>query len=400
MRLPGRVRRSAYAGEWTDVPRPRMSAGRPGTGGGAGGDEPTSRAPSTERAALLFLALCGAVALVSSAVGAGVFVLRSVRRAGNLQVSAVTMWSPAVRQLAPAARASERGRHERGLAAGRYSLLKGRACATCADRIRLQCGYTIVGDAAPQELMVAGRLGQRHDLSELSQCFLWYSKVFWMRGTGGATGITHYRRGGMENKNKVARQMAEYDEKHRCLPFQVSPVAVNLSDVDACRLFFANNSWWDALAAVAGSRQNQSSAEREARRAAGVTGSAGDRIWFLKKEDGSRGVGIAVLSGAQVEHAHAQGGAGCPRKGVMASLNVPAPWLYKGRKWDMRVFVLVASLKPLIVWFRPGHLRVSGLRYQPYGGRDGGLGALAMHVICLSVCLSIYLSIYLALWRA
>ena len=55
-----------------------------------------------------------------------------------------------------------------------------------------------------------------------------YAKTFWMRGTGGATGLVHYRWGGVDNKADLARRLLRYEDRHQCRPFQVA-VGVPLS---------------------------------------------------------------------------------------------------------------------------------------------------------------------------
>ena len=65
----------------------------------------------------------------------------------------------------------------------------------------------------------------------------------------------------------------------------------------------------------------------------------------------------ALMAGDQIEAAavdeeaagRARGVNVCPRKAVVASLAVPRPWLLGGHKFDMRVYVLIPSLEPLLV---------------------------------------------------
>jgi hypothetical protein len=282
--------------------------------------------------------------------------------------------------------ASKEGGREIGISAGNYSLLDGVTCTHCGRRIRQQCGFHLVGNSIPPELLVPGRLGKRTDLSEVALCFLWYAKTFWMRGTGGGTGLVHYRWGGIDNKALFSRHLARYASRNHCPPFQMSPVTVNLSDAAVCQTFYRNNSFFHPFLPT----------ERT---------DPDERLWFIKDEMGSLGRHITLVSGRQIAAAAAQdeaakkgraagtlGGEGaagegaaadslgplaiCPQKGRVASLNVPIPWNLEGRKFDMRVYVLVASIHPLLVFFRQGHLRVSALLYQ----RDAASTVQAMHV--------------------
>ncbi len=276
---------------------------------------------------------------------------------------------------------SPEGGREIGISAGNYSLLDGVTCTNCGRRIRQQCGFRLVGNSIPPELLVPGRLGTRADLSEVALCFLWYAKTFWMRGTGGGAGLVHYRWGGIDNKALLSRHLARYASRNHCPPFQVSPVTVNLSDAAVCQTFYRNNSFFHPFLPT----------ERT---------DPDERLWFIKDEMGSLGRHIKLVSGRQIAAAAAQdeaakkgrvagtvGGEGaaadslgplsiCPQKGRVASLNVPIPWILEGRKFDVRVYILVASIHPLLVFFRQGHLRVSALLYQ----RDAASTVQAMHV--------------------
>ena len=274
-----------------------------------------------------------------------------------------------------------------GVSEGNYSLLDGGTCGSCGARIRRQCGHPFVHEV-PKELLVPGRLGSRESLSETALCFLWYAKSFWMRGTGGSKGLMHFRLGGVDNKAQFARHMASYETRYGCQPFQITPATINLSDATACASFYSNNSQWDP--------PHLPPAAAEA-----------TRIWFVKAEMGSLGTHISLQSGASItanrdliqeQKRPTAAGASlaaaaaanetrernesvCPRRGAVASLGVADLWLLKGKKFDMRVYVLVPSVEPLLVFFRPGHLRVSALSYLPFGARrarrrreGGGVG--------------------------
>ena len=262
---------------------------------------------------------------------------------------------------------SARGRHaqrEHGLAPGRYSLLNGATCVGCAHRIWHQCRYRIWDHSVPSELLVPGRLGDRRNLSELSLCFLWYARSFWMRGTGGGDGLMHFRFGGVDDKAALARMVSAYEQHNGCRPWQIAPATVNLSDATSCLEFYLNNSKWDA------------------RRPGGRDLAAADsaRLWFVKDALGSQGTHISLLSGQTVAAAAAAEREAvaslaadtaraplCPRPGLVASLNVEDLWLLDGRKFDNR--------------FEPVRL-------------SGWLSVCLS--ICLSICLSASVSAYLS----
>jgi len=211
-----------------------------------------------------------------------------------------------------------------------------------------------------------------------------------MRGTGGSKGLMHFRLGGVDNKAQFAQHMASYETRYGCQPFQITPATINLSDAAACASFYSNNSQWDP--------PHLPPAAAEA-----------TRMWFVKAEMGSLGTHISLQSGASItakrgliqeqkrpsaaganlaaaaaaNEMRGRNESGCPRRGAVASLGVADLWLLKGKKFDMRVYVLVPSVEPLLVFFRPGHLRVSALSYLPFsarreggGGGVGGVGPL------------------------
>jgi hypothetical protein len=223
-----------------------------------------------------------------------------------------------------------------GLAEGSYSLLNGATCVGCAHRIFHQCGHNIINDSIPLDLRVPGRLGDRTSLSEVSLCVLWYLKSFWTRSTGGGRGLLLFRFGGVDDKERLLRNVRAYERKHGCSSFQAIPPTIDLSNPTRCLEFYDNSSH-------------------------GLS----DGLWFMKHVQGSQGTHISLLPGRKVAAAAAAANATalCPRK-YIASLNVEEPMLLDGRKFDNRVYLLVASVNPLLVLVRPGHLRVSALRYN------------------------------------
>jgi len=129
-----------------------------------------------------------------------------------------------------------------------------------------QCG---VRPTVPPELRKAGALSQRHDLSELAQCWLWYSTKHWVRnvsfawqqqtrppaasapsqhtalhGGGGGAGETHqgpralFRLGSgkmeLDNKAHLLRALQMYEARHQCKANQVYPATIELSSKAKC----------------------------------------------------------------------------------------------------------------------------------------------------------------------
>ena len=288
-----------------------------------------------------FIRLAGCIAVVCSAVMA-------LRRSPNLATG------DDVKEI------------EYGLSVGNYSFLHGITCRNCASKLGYYCGYNATGATEPPaELLRPGKLGQRHDLSLWSQCFLWYCNTWWSRRTGGAHGLMFYKMGDVDNKDKLRQWLQAYDEQHACPPFQITPVTISLSDRDTCRDFYSNNSRWAPSDAS---------------------------MWFIKDSNGSQGTHIKLRTRRQIEAMwRAQESAAqssraekkawernprhpsrlCPNEAhaSVASLSVQQPWLIDGYKFDNRIYVLVASVTPLIVLFHSGHLRFSQVKYQDHDPR-------------------------------
>ena len=68
---------------------------------------------------------------------------------------------------------------------------------SCHRKLISQCNWNVsVQGRPPVELLQPGALSLRTNLTEMSQCFIWYSGSFWTRATGGARGKLLARHGG------------------------------------------------------------------------------------------------------------------------------------------------------------------------------------------------------------
>lgn len=228
-----------------------------------------------------------------------------------------------------------------GFSKGKYYTLAGSPCfrnKPCAAKLRGLCGYdAIKATSPPVELLKPGRLSKRSKLSEYAQCFMWYSNKFWTRPTGGNKGVLVPRLGGgIDDKSELVKAMETYEKQNNCKPFQVIPLTLDLNQTDVCHEFFHRNAQW---------------AEHP------------NSLWFMKATDGSTGRHVFLLQRKDVERITAAGRADCPRNSTVASREVPNLWTIGGRKFDNRVYLLVASMKPLTILFRRGHLRFSLQNY-------------------------------------
>ena len=225
----------------------------------------------------------------------------------------------------------------------------------CGKKLKRWCdGYcSRHGSQPPEELKLPGRLSKREHLSHLSQCFLWYTDSLFTRPTSGSQGIQIRRLGpGVDNKAFFVHAMLDYERHLGCQANQVYPPTLLLNDTDVCISFFNNNSKWAP---------------------------SPNSLWFMKKQKGSTGRHISLKRRREIEQDATK--VKCPQEGSIASLEVQNIWTINNRKWDHRIYVLVASLEPFVVLFRQGHLRFSVLNYtddapaqRPATNTGGGVG--------------------------
>ena len=233
-----------------------------------------------------------------------------------------------------------------GLTSGAYAA---EMPPSCKRKLLSQCNWNVSAQGRPPvELLAPGPLGARANLSELSLCFLWYSGSFWTRATGGARGKLLARHGGgVDNKANLASWMRLYEVKFGCRAHQVLPLTVDLREHRTCEAFFRHN---DKLAA------------------------SNSSLWFLKDVKGSTGRHIRLLRQSDIQHSslHVQGKDAFAERATIcnnsvASLGVRNIATMHQRKFDHRVFVLLASLRPLVVYIHHGHLRFSALNLTESG---------------------------------
>jgi hypothetical protein len=223
-----------------------------------------------------------------------------------------------------------------GISAGRLAEPRSR----CTKKMQQWCDGWCSRDGShpPEGLLTPGRLQARPDLDQLSQCFLWYTNALFSRATGGQAGKMIPRLGpGVDNKGYFVEAMRKYENRHGCAPYQMYPPTLELNESRTCFDFFFDNSKWAA---------------------------SRDSLWFMKSARGSTGRHISLLRRHEIEAIAAKREDGCPREGSVASLEVENIWTIDNKKFDNRVYVLVPSLDPFMIFFREGHLRFSVLNYS------------------------------------
>ena len=128
-----------------------------------------------------------------------------------------------------------------GVTEGRHSNSGG---TKCGKKMQRWCnGYcSRHGSQPPPELLQPGRLSVRDDLSNVSQCFLWYTNALFTRPTSGSEGLQIPRLGpGVDNKAFFVHALQDYERRLGCAANQVYPPTLELNDTALCNNFYYNN---------------------------------------------------------------------------------------------------------------------------------------------------------------
>ena len=129
-------------------------------------------------------------------------------------------------------------------------------------------------------------------------------------------------------KEKWAGHIIRYDKRNGCQPAQVSPEAIDLSIAAECKMF----------------------AERKPSRKR-------NKWWFVKSPHGTGGKGIDIRTTLEVKASLSCRDAKATP--LLLSQYVTPVWTIRGRKWDVRVYLLIVSTNPLVAMWRPGYLQSS-----------------------------------------
>lgn len=174
------------------------------------------------------------------------------------------------------------------------------------------------------------------------------------------------------NKDRFLADLVAYDARHGCDYRQLHPETFSLRTRDGCRRF---------LHAYGGATPAERGRLDIFRKEVARSGGRGIRITSMdelaRREYGDGATAAAAgededLGRLCAEHARRASKKG--KKPVLAQRQV-RPMLLDGRKFEMRVYLLVASFSPLRVFYQPGYVRRSGVAY------DSASSDKAVHVL-------------------
>eukprot|EP00928_Gymnodinium_smaydae_P041284 TRINITY_DN27952_c0_g2_i1.p1 TRINITY_DN27952_c0_g2~~TRINITY_DN27952_c0_g2_i1.p1 ORF type:complete len:474 (+),score=39.50 TRINITY_DN27952_c0_g2_i1:52-1473(+) len=120
------------------------------------------------------------------------------------------------------------------------------------------------------------------------------------------------------------KRLREYEMDNGCTPGQLTPRTIHIADERECL--------------------SLRSSEMRA------------RMWFVKDAAKDWGEGITVRSTEAIIPEHMCGNTSSP---MLLSEYITPVWLIDERKWDSRHFILIASIKPLVVFWRTGYMQMS-----------------------------------------
>eukprot|EP00753_Platysulcus_tardus_P020695 PLAT8340.2.p1 GENE.PLAT8340.2~~PLAT8340.2.p1 ORF type:complete len:300 (+),score=159.98 PLAT8340.2:223-1122(+) len=122
--------------------------------------------------------------------------------------------------------------------------------------------------------------------------------------------------------------MFRYAVRRKCPLEELQPLTFNLDSQRQCKQFLQP-------------KNSARSAERM------------KTTWMFKPNMGSMGAGLTLHNFTHFQQL------GCSALEGAVQRYIPNPLLYKSRKFDLRSYVLIASLNPLVVFYKHGFMRVS-----------------------------------------
>ena len=208
----------------------------------------------------------------------------------------------------------------------------------------------------------------------------------------------------LTHKDNLARNIGEYTrnlmsleslpEEWRCLNFPVHPETFSLRHWDQCTAFYELQQQYATQHQETGPSSSSS-----------TTSKAVDlsNVWIIKPDDGSRGVGIGVLSdfkpfmddyrasqskssqGANMilrdsKEDHKTGHYCLTRQILQRYLSKPL--LLNGHKFDVRTYLMIVNVEDELVFYHDGYIRVNA---EPYDTSCTDLKNLWKHLSNVSV---------------